>query len=90
MRLGLFKKNAAVTALGAKSLLNGSGFKTLTCDQGGEFARLPQFFEDKLFVCQGYRADERDCCENVNRWLRELSPRGTVMDDHTDEKVKQV
>ena len=67
VRLGLFKKTAVATAMGAKALLKGSRFKTLTCDRGGEFARLPQFFKDKLFVCHAYRADERGSCENVNR-----------------------
>ena len=90
VRLSLCKKTAVATALGAKSLLKGSGFKTLTCDRGGEFARLPQLFKDKLFVCHAYRAYERGSCENVNRWLREFFPRGTSMDDYTDEYVDQV
>ena len=90
VRLGLVKKTAVATALGAKALLKGSGFKTLTCDRGSEFARLPQFFKDKLFVCHAYRADERGSCENVNRWLREFFPRGSSMDDYTDEYVDQV
>ena len=90
VRLGLFKKSAVATALGAKSLLKGSRFKTLTCDRGSEFARLPQLFKDKLFVCHAYRADERGSCENVNRWLREFFPRGTSMDTYTDEYVAEV
>ena len=90
VRLGLFKKTAVATALGAKALLEGSRFKTLTCDRGSEFARLPQFFKDKLFVCHAYRADERGSCENVNRWLREFFPKGVSMDSYTDEYVAEV
>ena len=90
VRLGRFKKSAVATAMGAKSLLEGSNFKTLTCDRGNEFARLPQLFKDKLFVCHAYRADERGSCENVNRWLREFFPRGRSMDDYTDEYISQV
>jgi transposase, IS30 family len=90
VRLGSFKKSAIATAMGAKSLLAGSQFKTLTCDRGAEFARLPQFFKDKLFVCHAYRADERGSCENVNRWLREFFPRGRSMDDYSDAYVAQV
>ena len=90
MRLGRFKKTAVATALGVKCLLEGSHFKTLTCDRGSEFARLPQRFKDKLFVCHAYRADERGSCENVNRWLREFFPRGRSMDDYTDAYVAQV
>ena len=90
VRLGLFKKTAVATAMGAKALLKGSRFKTLTCDRGGEFARLPQFFKDKLFVCHAYRADERGSCENVNRWLREFFPKGVSMDSYTDEYVAEV
>jgi transposase, IS30 family len=90
VRLGTFKKTAVATAMGAKALLKGSHFKTLTCDRGGEFARLPQFFKDKLFVCHAYRADERGSCENVNRWLREYFPRGVSMDNYSDDYVAQV
>ena len=90
VRLGRFKKTAVATAMGVRWLLEGSNLKTLTCDRGGEFARLPQFFTDKLFVCHAYRADERGSCENVNRWLREFFPRGTSMDDYTDAYVAEV
>ena len=90
VRLGRFKKSAVATAMGTKSLLEGSNFKTLTCDRGSEFARLPQLFKDKLFVCHAYRADERGSCENVNRWLREFFPRGVSMDSYTDAYVAQV
>ena len=90
VRLGKFKKAAVATAIGAKSLLEGSNFKTLTCDRGGEFARLAQFFKDKLYVCHAYRADERGSCENVNRWLREFFPGGKSMDDYTDQYVAEV
>ena len=90
VRLGRFKKSAVATAMGAKSLLEGSHFKTLTCDRGSEFARLPQLFKDKLFVCHAYRADERGSCENVNRWLREFFPRGRSMDSYSDDYVAQI
>ena len=90
VRLGRFKKSAVATAIGVKSLLAGSNFKTLTCDRGGEFARLPQFFKEKLFVCHAYRADERGSCENVNRWLREYFPRGVSMDSYTDAYINEV
>lgn len=90
VRLGTFKKSAIATAIGAQSLLKGSTLKTLTCDRGAEFARLPQFFKDKLFVCHAYRADERGSCENVNRWLREFFPRGRSMDSYSDDYVAQV
>ena len=90
VRLGRFKKNAVATAMGVKSLLEGSNFKTLTCDRGNEFARLPSFFKDKLFACHAYRADERGSCENVNRWLREFFPRGVSMDTYTDDYVAEV
>ena len=90
VRLGTFKKTAIETALGVKALLKGSHFKTLTCDRGSEFARLPQFFKDKLFACHAYRADERGSCENVNRWPREFFPRGSSMDEYSDEYVAQV
>ncbi len=88
--LGTFKKTAIETALGVKALLEGSHFKTLTCDRGDEFARLPQLFKDKLFVCYANRADERGSCENVNRWLRELFARGSSVDESSDEYVAQV
>ena len=90
VRLGTFKKTAIATAMGAKSLLEGSRFKTMTCDRGSEFARLPQFFKNKLYVCHAYRADERGSCENVNRWLREFFPRGSSMDDYSDAYVAEV
>ena len=90
VRLGRFKKTAIATAMGASCLLEGSNFKTLACDRGAEFARFPQFFKDKLFVCHAYRADERGSCENVNRWLREFFPRGSSMDHYTDAYVAEV
>jgi len=90
VRLGKFKKSAVATAIGARALLKGSEFKTLTCDRGSEFARLPQLFKRKLYVCHAYRADERGSCENVNRWLREFFPRGTSMDGYSDEYVAHV
>jgi IS30 family transposase len=90
VRLGRCKKSAVATAMRVKSLLDGSNFKTLTCDRGGEFARLPQLFKDKLFVCHAYRADERGSCEHVNRWLREFFPRGTSIDGYTDAYVAEI
>ena len=66
VRLGSFKKSAVTTAMGAKSLLQGSHVKTLNCDLGIEFARLQQFSKDKLFVCHAYRADERGSCQSVH------------------------
>ena len=75
--------------MGTKSLLEGSNFKTLTCDRGSEFARLPQLFKDKRWVCHAYRADERGSCENVNRWLREFFPRGVSMDSYTDAYIAE-
>ena len=90
VRLGRFKKSAVATAMRAKSVLEGSNFKTLTCDRGSEFARLPQFFKDMLFVCHANRADERGSCENVNRWLREFFPRGVSMDSYSDDYVAQI
>ena len=71
-------------------LLKGSRFKTLACDQGGEFARLPQFFKHELFVRRAYRADERGSCDNANRRLREFFPRGVSMDSYTDDYVAEV
>ncbi len=81
---------ATQTAEALRTLLKGTGLKTLTSDRGTEFARLPRFFKEKFYACHAYRADERGSCEHVIRWLREFFPKGQTLDQLTDEYVKDV
>jgi transposase, IS30 family len=90
VRLAKPRLLATQTAEALRTLLEGTGLKTLTSDRGTEFARLPRLFKEKFYVCHAYRADERGSCEHVIRWLREFFPKGQTLDPVTDEYVKEL
>lgn len=87
IRLAKTRNRAWATAMTARRLLKGVELHSLSCDRGAEFARLPALFNDKLYVCQPYRADQRGSCEHVNGLLREFFPRGISIDAIPDHYI---
>lgn len=73
-------------------------FKTITVDNGSEFA----FFEElersslekgrrtKLFYCHPYSSWERGTNENTNKMVRRKVPKGSNFDSMTDDEIQAV
>ena len=73
-------------------------FKTITVDNGSEFA----FFEElersslekgrriKLFYCHPYSSWERGTNENTNKMVRRKVPKGSNFDNMTDDEIQAV
>lgn len=73
-------------------------FRTITCDNGPEFADtdgierscLQGGKRTKLYYCHPYSAYERGSNENANKLIRRFLPKGTSFEDLTDERVAQI
>lgn len=64
-------------------------FKTITSDNGSEFARLDELTGDeiKIFFAHPYRSSERAQNERTNRMLREYIPKGCSIEQYSDEEI---
>lgn len=67
-------------------------FKTITCDNGGEFAyaNIVQGYGTKLYFAHPYSAFERGSNENLNRMIRRRYPKGTDFTDVSHEDVRHL
>lgn len=65
-------------------------FKSITFDNGSEFARAAQLETEKLSVyfCHAYSSWERGSNENFNKLLREFIPKGTSINKFTADDIK--
>lgn len=67
----------------------GQVFKTITSDNGSEFARLDELTteETKIFFAHPYSSSERAQNERANRILREYIPKGCSIEQYSDEEI---
>lgn len=73
-------------------------FKTITVDNGMEFADCPGLEKSKIhegnrtkvYYCHPYSSWERGTNENINKMVRRKIPKGTNFDGMTDEQIKEV
>jgi IS30 family transposase len=67
----------------------GEVFKTITSDNGSEFARLDEYTTEhtKIFFAHPYSSFERAQNERTNRMLREIIPKGCSIEQYSDEEV---
>ena len=92
----LTDKSAAVTAksvTGAYQRIPKAMRKTLTLDNGKEFARFKQIKRDtglKVYFADPYAAWQRGVNENTNGLLRRYFPKGADFTHITDESLAQV
>lgn len=71
-------------------------FKTITVDNGSEFAYAEQIERSiltdgkriDLYYCHPYSSYERGTNENTNKLIRRMYPKGTIFDGVTDEDIE--
>jgi IS30 family transposase len=64
-------------------------FKTITADNGSEFAKLTEVFEE-VYYAHPYSSYERGTNERHNGLIRRFVPKGTTFKDTTIEAIKKV
>ena len=64
-------------------------FKSITCDNGTEFSTLYKQ-ETPVYYCHPYSSWERGSNENQNGFIRRFIPKGTRIEEVTDEKLAYV
>jgi len=82
---------AAITDILAK--LDPKLRRTMTFDNGGEFARhamLKDVFNMTTYFCDAYASWQKGGIENANGRIRRWFPRSTDLDDLTDEDIQDV
>lgn len=74
-------------------------FKTITCDNGREFLDFTKMeigvwnkrkSRTKIYYCHPYSSWERGSNENANRLIRRFIPKGTRIEDITDEQITYI
>lgn len=74
-------------------------FKTITVDNGSEFAYCEELERSilnegekrtKLYYCHPYSSWERGTNEVTNKMVRRKVPKGTNFDDKTDEEIAAI
>lgn len=73
-------------------------FKTITVDNGSEFARAGEMEQScisgekrtKIYYCHPYSSYERGTNEVANRLIRRHIPKGTNFDDKTDQEILKI
>ncbi|MDF7639644.1 IS30 family transposase [Lactobacillus sp. ESL0791] len=66
-----------------------SWFKTITFDNGSEFARIDEVKGVNAYFAHPYTPSERGSNENANGLLQEFFPKGKTMSKVTDKYVKR-
>lgn len=66
-------------------------FRTITCDNGSEFATLPELFTDtKIYYAHPYSAWERGTNEKQNSLIRRFIPKGKNFESLSEETIRLV
>lgn len=73
-------------------------FKTITVDNGSEFAYCEEMQKSvlgdgdrtKVYYCHPYSSYERGTNEVTNKMIRRHIPKGTNFDDKTDEEIERI
>jgi IS30 family transposase len=96
-RLGkLFRlggKNSSETAVGLVMILRKFGVKTITYDNGLEFARhgfVNELLASQSFFCKPYSSWEKGGVENYNGLVRQYFPKGSDFGEITPERLREV
>ena len=73
-------------------------FKTITCDNGLEFAKYAEIEKSclvvgnrtQIYFCHPYCSGERGTNENTNKLIRKYIPKGCDISQYDDDYIKQV
>lgn len=66
-------------------------FRTITCDNGSEFAKLPELFTDtNIYYAHPYSAWERGTNEKQNSLIRRFFPKGKSFAEISEEDISFV
>lgn len=67
-------------------------FKSITTDNGSEFASLPTHLTDicKTYYCRAYTASDRGTNENQNRIIRRFIPKGVSLEHYTRQDIENI
>lgn len=73
-------------------------FKTITCDNGVEFSDFEGIEKSvngidtrtNVYFCHPYCSSERGTNENQNKLIRRYIPKGSIIDNYTEEYVQKV
>lgn len=93
VRLGLVRDgSAAGVARHIKRWLADSRIPllTLTCDQGYEFAHLPDLLPDRLYACDPGKPYQKGAVENINGLIRQYLPKGKSLRHVTQAKLDRI
>ena len=63
---------------------------TLTCDQGYEFAHLPELLPDRLYACDPGKPYQKGQVENINGLIRQYLPKGQSLRHVTQAKLDRI
>ena len=79
---------AAFKAIQKVVEVNKELFKTITFDNGSEFAKMSELGIETYF-CHAYAAWEKGTNENYNKLIREFFPKGRSFNEITQEKIDE-
>lgn len=71
----------------------GEGLKTITTDNGSEFAEhewIARQLKTKVYFTDSYSSWQKGCVENTNKLIRQYIPKGTDIRDVTERTVMQI
>ena len=72
------------------NLYGHAAFKSITFDNGSEFAQLKQVHGTQIYYAHPYSPWERGTNENLNGLIREFIPKGHSLHDYTSAYLHQV
>lgn len=91
MKIEDYKSETVLTAF--QTLVENSPhqFKTITFDNGSEFAKVSELENDDLsiYFCHAYASWERGSNENFNKLLREFIPKGKSLHHFTSDYISE-
>ena len=64
--------------------------RTLTCDQGYEFAHLPELLPDRLYACDPGKPYQKGAVENINGLIRQYLPKGKSLRHVTQAALDRI
>jgi IS30 family transposase len=63
---------------------------TLTCDQGYEFAHLPELLPGRLYACDPGKPYQKGAVENINGLIRQYLPKGKSLRHVTQRQLNRI
>jgi transposase, IS30 family len=63
---------------------------TLTCDQGYEFAHLPELLPNRLYACDPGKPYQKGAVENINGLIRQYIPKGKSLRHVTQAQLNRI